>query len=192
MVHQRREIRRPDRPGTPGTGAAQPIPSKATLNETRAGRRQRECRCLVDRWPEPRVVLAQTSGNYAIRGDPDALDNSALDDLAGFIEAPSAREDAPQDRPRRGDVESRGRRPSRRRLSSPTGPAGPPVDGVGHRSGRATAHKDQLDQRHLGRHCRAGRVRDGVPVVSSTKTTTTNRPCLGSMSASDGQWVRCI
>jgi len=49
--------------------------------------------------------------------------------------------DAPQDRPRRGDVESRGRRPSRRRLSSPTGPAGPPVDGVGHRSGRATAHK---------------------------------------------------
>ena len=36
------------------------------------------------------MVLAQTSGNYAIRGDPDALDNSALDDLAGFIEAPSA------------------------------------------------------------------------------------------------------
>jgi len=90
MVHQRREIRRPDRQETPGTGAAQPIPSRATLNETRAGRRQRECRCLVDRWPEPRVVLAQTSGNYAIRGDPDALDNSALDDLAGFIEAPSA------------------------------------------------------------------------------------------------------
>lgn len=47
-------------------------------------------RCLVDRWPEPRVVLAQTSGNYAIRGNPDALDNSALDDLAGFVEAPSA------------------------------------------------------------------------------------------------------
>jgi hypothetical protein len=47
-------------------------------------------RCLVDRWPDPRVVLAQTSGNYAIRGDPDAIDNSALDDLAGFVEAPSA------------------------------------------------------------------------------------------------------
>src|SRR5664280_166939 len=29
----------------------------------------------------------------------------------------------------------------------------------------------------------------GVPVVSSTKTTTTNRSCLGSMSASHGQWV---
>src|SRR5664280_1439946 len=46
-------------------------------------------RCLVDRWPDPRVVLAQTSSNYAIRGNPDALDNSALDDLAGFVEAPS-------------------------------------------------------------------------------------------------------
>jgi IS5 family transposase len=30
--------------------------------------------------------------------------------------------------------------------------------------------------------------RHGVPVVSGTKTTTTNRPCLGSMSASHGQW----
>lgn len=30
--------------------------------------------------------------------------------------------------------------------------------------------------------------RAGVPIVSSTKTTTTNRSCLGSMSASHGQW----
>ena len=34
-------------------------------------------------WPKPAATTA-------IRGDPDALDNSALDDLAGFIEAPSA------------------------------------------------------------------------------------------------------
>jgi len=47
-------------------------------------------RCLVDRWPDPRVVLAQTSGNYSIRGNPDAIDNSALDDLTGFVEAPPA------------------------------------------------------------------------------------------------------
>ena len=47
-------------------------------------------RCLVDRWPDPRVVMAQTSGNYSIRGNPDAIDNSALDDLTGFVEAPPA------------------------------------------------------------------------------------------------------
>ena len=32
-------------------------------------------------------------------------------------------------------------------------------------------------------------IRQFTPVVSSTKTTTTNRSCLGSMSASHGQWV---
>jgi len=45
-------------------------------------------RCLIDRWPEPRVVLAETAGNYVLRGNPDAVDEAALCDLAGYVEAP--------------------------------------------------------------------------------------------------------
>jgi hypothetical protein len=43
--------------------------------------------CLVDRWPQARVVIAETAGNYAIRGDPAVLDESALDDVSGFVQA---------------------------------------------------------------------------------------------------------
>lgn len=45
-------------------------------------------RCRVDRWPDPRVVLAETAGNYALRGDPDRLDPAELADVTGFVEAP--------------------------------------------------------------------------------------------------------
>lgn len=45
-------------------------------------------RCRVDRWPDPRVVLAELPGNYALRGDPAALVAPDLDDVAGFVEAP--------------------------------------------------------------------------------------------------------
>ena len=45
-------------------------------------------RCRVDRWPDPRVVLVETAGNYALRGDPQRLAPGQLDDVAGFVEAP--------------------------------------------------------------------------------------------------------
>jgi hypothetical protein len=46
-------------------------------------------RCRVDRWPHPRVVLAELpGGNVAVRGNPDAVAAEALADLAGFVEAP--------------------------------------------------------------------------------------------------------
>lgn len=45
-------------------------------------------RCRVDRWPEPRVVLAELPGNYALRGDPDAVDPVLLSDVEGFVESP--------------------------------------------------------------------------------------------------------
>ena len=44
-------------------------------------------RCRVDRWPDPRVVLAELPGNYALRGDPRRLPAGELADLAGFVEA---------------------------------------------------------------------------------------------------------
>jgi RimJ/RimL family protein N-acetyltransferase len=43
--------------------------------------------CLVDRWPDARTVLAETGGNYCLRGDPDRLGEVATT-LAGFVEAP--------------------------------------------------------------------------------------------------------
>jgi GNAT superfamily N-acetyltransferase len=47
-------------------------------------------RCRVDRWPGPRVVLAELGGgNYALRGDPDRLDPDAVADLTGFVDAPA-------------------------------------------------------------------------------------------------------
>ena len=42
--------------------------------------------CWVDRWPSPRVVLAELAGNYALRGDPDHVPD--LDDVVGLVEAP--------------------------------------------------------------------------------------------------------
>jgi len=46
-------------------------------------------RVLVDRWPDPRLILAEAGGgNYALRGDSQLLDESAVLDVAGFVEAP--------------------------------------------------------------------------------------------------------
>jgi RimJ/RimL family protein N-acetyltransferase len=45
-------------------------------------------RCRVDRWPDPRVVLAELPGSYALRGDPSHLDDVDLADVTGFVEAP--------------------------------------------------------------------------------------------------------
>jgi RimJ/RimL family protein N-acetyltransferase len=47
-------------------------------------------RCRVDRWPDPRVVLAELPGNYALRGEPDAIAPEELADITGFVEAPPA------------------------------------------------------------------------------------------------------
>ncbi|HEY5879545.1 MAG TPA: GNAT family N-acetyltransferase, partial [Nakamurella sp.] len=47
-------------------------------------------RCMVDRWPDPRAVLVESGGNYDLRGNPEALADSALDDVAGFVQASSA------------------------------------------------------------------------------------------------------
>ncbi len=44
-------------------------------------------RCLVDRWPNPRTVVAEVAGNYSLRGDPAHLDDHA-EPIAGFVEAP--------------------------------------------------------------------------------------------------------
>lgn len=46
-------------------------------------------RCRVDRWPDPRAVLAELpGGNHALRGDPSALPPGRLGGLAGLVEAP--------------------------------------------------------------------------------------------------------
>ena len=45
-------------------------------------------RVRVDRWPDPRVVIAELPGNLAFRGDPQHLAPEHLDGLAGFVEAP--------------------------------------------------------------------------------------------------------
>lgn len=45
-------------------------------------------RCRVDRWPAPRVAVAELPDNLALRGDPRGLDPAGLGDLAGFVEAP--------------------------------------------------------------------------------------------------------
>jgi RimJ/RimL family protein N-acetyltransferase len=49
--------------------------------------RTRHGYCAVDRWPEPRTVLAEVGANYSVRGDPDRLGELA-GTLAGFVEAP--------------------------------------------------------------------------------------------------------
>lgn len=44
--------------------------------------------CLVDRWPEPRVVLVETADNYTLLGDPQAITPADLPpDLKGFVDA---------------------------------------------------------------------------------------------------------
>jgi RimJ/RimL family protein N-acetyltransferase len=45
--------------------------------------------CLADRWPSPRAVLAETAGNYALAGEPEALAPAdLLRQISGFVEAP--------------------------------------------------------------------------------------------------------
>ncbi|MGH7490936.1 MAG: GNAT family N-acetyltransferase [bacterium] len=45
--------------------------------------------CFVDRWPQPRVLLADSAGNYSFAGDPETLKPADLKArIAGFVEAP--------------------------------------------------------------------------------------------------------
>lgn len=44
-------------------------------------------RCLVDRWPNPRTVIAKVADNYSLRGDPAYLDEEP-ESIAGFVDAP--------------------------------------------------------------------------------------------------------
>jgi len=67
---------KPERPG--------PLIGMHVLN---TGRGQ----CFVDRWPEPRAVLAVTPDNFALRGDPAAVAAETLGGLVrGFVEAEAA------------------------------------------------------------------------------------------------------
>lgn len=43
--------------------------------------------CWVDRWPRPRVVLARTADNYALRGDPSAVTPGDLANVQGLVDA---------------------------------------------------------------------------------------------------------
>lgn len=44
---------------------------------------------FVDRWPDPRCVLADAAGNYALVGDPHTLEAADLTQrIAGFVETP--------------------------------------------------------------------------------------------------------
>jgi RimJ/RimL family protein N-acetyltransferase len=45
-------------------------------------------RVRVDRWPDPRVVVAELPDNLALRGDPEHLPEKELAELAGFVDAP--------------------------------------------------------------------------------------------------------
>jgi ribosomal protein S18 acetylase RimI-like enzyme len=48
-------------------------------------------RCFADRWPAPRAVLAETTDNFALRGDPAALGPDDLRQVVrGFVEAEAA------------------------------------------------------------------------------------------------------
>jgi RimJ/RimL family protein N-acetyltransferase len=44
-------------------------------------------RVRVDRWPDPRVVVAELPDNLALRGDPEHLPEKELAELAGFVDA---------------------------------------------------------------------------------------------------------
>jgi GNAT superfamily N-acetyltransferase len=45
-------------------------------------------RVRVDRWPDPRVVVAEVPGNISMRGDPQHLPPKELAELSGFADAP--------------------------------------------------------------------------------------------------------
>lgn len=46
---------------------------------------------LVDHWPDPRVVLAETGGNYALMGDPHAITPMDIQPhIKGFVAAPES------------------------------------------------------------------------------------------------------
>jgi RimJ/RimL family protein N-acetyltransferase len=56
--------------------------------------------CQVDRWPDPRVVLATLADMTALRGDPDAVTPGHLAGIKGLVEAapewlPALRRSAP-------------------------------------------------------------------------------------------------
>jgi RimJ/RimL family protein N-acetyltransferase len=43
--------------------------------------------CLVDRWPEPKVILVETAGNYTLLGDAQAITPADLQPhIKGFVE----------------------------------------------------------------------------------------------------------
>ncbi|HEX2298560.1 MAG TPA: GNAT family N-acetyltransferase [Pseudonocardiaceae bacterium] len=44
----------------------------------------------MDRWPNPRTVLADVAGNISLRGDPDHLSDDPGEQLAGFVDAPES------------------------------------------------------------------------------------------------------
>ncbi len=50
-------------------------------------------RCLVDRWPDPRIVVAELSDNYSLRGDPDRLTDPDQP-ITGFVDGPEQFEGA--------------------------------------------------------------------------------------------------
>ncbi|OLS98195.1 hypothetical protein BJF90_41345 [Pseudonocardia sp. CNS-004] len=45
-------------------------------------------RVRVDRWPDPRAVVAELPGNLSMRGDPEHLPPADLAELTGFVDAP--------------------------------------------------------------------------------------------------------
>ena len=48
--------------------------------------------CLVDRWPEPNVVLVETAGNYALLGQAQALPPEDFPaQFKGFVETAGGR-----------------------------------------------------------------------------------------------------
>src|SRR5688572_15765642 len=43
----------------------------------------------VDRWPDPKTIVAETNYNFVLMGDPSALEPDALAaNVAGFVAAP--------------------------------------------------------------------------------------------------------
>jgi hypothetical protein len=45
--------------------------------------------CFVDRWPEPRVILAEVADNFSLVGDPSSLTAQAVAErVSGFVDAP--------------------------------------------------------------------------------------------------------
>jgi hypothetical protein len=47
--------------------------------------------CFVDRWPDPRVIVAEVADNYSLAGDPRALSTEEVSErVSGFIDASAA------------------------------------------------------------------------------------------------------